>query len=57
MKNYSFDFYNAGNLKAYNLNEVPVGCVIVKDDKIIARAHNLRNTKKNRYNFAYFAYF
>ena len=33
--------------KAYNLNEVPVGCVIVKDDKIIARAHNLRNTKKN----------
>ena len=33
--------------KAYNLNEVPVGCVIVQNDKIIARAHNLRNTKKN----------
>ena len=33
--------------KAYNLNEVPVGCVIVKDDKIVARAHNLRNIKKN----------
>ena len=24
------------------LDEVPVGCVIVKDDKIIARAHNKR---------------
>ena len=23
--------------KAYDLDEVPVGCVIVKDDKIIAR--------------------
>lgn len=28
--------------KAFLLNEVPVGCVIVKDDKIIARGHNLR---------------
>lgn len=34
-------------LKAYKLNEVPVGCVIVHNDKIIARAHNLRNKKKN----------
>ncbi len=31
--------------KAYELKEVPVGAVIVKDDKIIARAHNLRETK------------
>lgn len=28
--------------KAYLINEVPVGCVIVFDDKIIARAHNKR---------------
>lgn len=34
-------------LKAYKLKEVPVGCVIVCNDKIIARAHNLRNTRKN----------
>tara|TARA_B110000003_G_C16638832_1_gene529384 strand:+ start:1522 stop:1968 length:447 start_codon:yes stop_codon:yes gene_type:complete len=27
-------------MKAYNLGEVPVGAVIVCDDKIIARAHN-----------------
>ena len=33
--------------KAYEKLEVPVGCVIVKDDKIIARAHNLRETKQN----------
>ena len=31
--------------KAYSKLEVPVGAVIVKDDKIIARAHNLKETK------------
>ncbi|MFI3284507.1 MAG: tRNA adenosine(34) deaminase TadA [Erysipelotrichaceae bacterium] len=30
--------------KAYDIGEVPVGCVIVKDNKIIARAHNKRET-------------
>ena len=34
-------------LKAYDKKEVPVGCVIVKDNKIIARAHNLRETKND----------
>lgn len=33
--------------KAYKLEEVPIGCVIVQDDKIIARAYNKRNMKKN----------
>ena len=28
--------------KAELMDEVPIGCVIVKGDKIIARAHNLR---------------
>ena len=31
--------------KAYDKLEVPVGCVIVKDGKVIARAHNLKETK------------
>lgn len=32
--------------KAYEKLEIPVGAVIVKDDKIIARAHNLKETKQ-----------
>ena len=33
--------------KAYALGEVPIGCVIVYQDKIIARGYNRRNTDKN----------
>lgn len=33
--------------KAEEKLEVPIGVVIVKDGKIISRAHNLRETKKN----------
>lgn len=33
--------------KAYQLDEVPIGCVIVQNDKIIARGYNRRNTDKN----------
>lgn len=33
--------------KAFNKGEVPVGCVIVKDDVVLAKAHNLRQTKKS----------
>lgn len=32
--------------KAYEKEEIPVGAVIVKDDKIIARAHNLKELKQ-----------
>ena len=28
-------------------DEVPIGCIIVKDDKIIARAHNQRDKTNN----------
>lgn len=31
--------------KAFKLNEVPVGCVIVKDNIIISRGYNRRNTE------------
>ncbi|OLO25197.1 tRNA adenosine(34) deaminase TadA [Alkalihalophilus pseudofirmus] len=32
--------------KAMDIKEVPIGAVIVKDDKVIARAYNLRETTK-----------
>lgn len=33
--------------KAYDLGETPIGAVIVYQDKIIARAHNLREKKQD----------
>lgn len=33
--------------KAYDKDEVPVGAIIVKDNKIIARAYNLKEIKKD----------
>lgn len=33
--------------KAYDKGEVPVGCVIVYENKIIARAHNQRENNRN----------
>lgn len=33
--------------KAYKLGEVPIGCVIVHEGRIIGRGYNRRNTDKN----------
>ena len=33
--------------KAFDKQEVPIGAVIVRENEIIARGHNLRNTAKN----------
>lgn len=33
--------------KAYALGEVPIGCVIVHDKKVIGRGYNRRNTDKS----------
>ena len=41
MKDFMKEAYKEA-LKAYDKNEVPIGCVIVKDGKILAKAHNLR---------------
>lgn len=38
--------------KAFDKEEVPVGAVIVKDGKVIAKAHNLKETKKDTTNHA-----
>ena len=33
--------------KAFDIDEVPIGCVLVKDNEIIARGHNTRETSKD----------
>ena len=33
--------------KAYKKGEIPVGCVIVKNNKVISKKHNLKETKKS----------
>lgn len=33
--------------KAFEINEIPIGCVIVKNDQIISTGYNTRNTYKN----------
>lgn len=38
--------------KAYQLDEVPVGCIIVNNKQIIAKTHNLMKTSKNQTNHA-----
>ena len=34
-------------IKAQTKDEVPIGCVLVRDNKIIARSHNLRETSQD----------
>ena len=38
--------------KAYAIGEVPVGVVLVKDGKVIAKAYNTKETKQNPINHA-----
>ena len=33
--------------EAFSKGEIPVGCVIVKDDEIMARSHNLKESDQN----------
>lgn len=33
--------------KAYLKGEIPIGAVIIKDDKVISKGHNLKESKKN----------
>lgn len=52
MKNKFIDIALDEASIAYNLNEVPVGAVIVKNDKIIAKSHNLKRSTNNIINHA-----
>ena len=38
--------------KSYDIDEVPVGCVIVQDDKVIAKAHNIREKTNDVFSHA-----
>lgn len=52
MKNKYIDAALEEAMLAYDLNEVPVGAVIVKDNQIIAKAHNLKKNTNNIMNHA-----
>ena len=39
-------------IKSYLQDEVPIGAVVVKDNKVIAKAHNTRNKTQNAINHA-----
>ena len=47
--NYEFFMKEAYNqaLKAYEIDEVPIGCIIVYNNEIISYGYNQRNSKKN----------
>ena len=38
--------------KSYQKDEVPIGAVVVKDGKVLSRAHNTRNASQNAINHA-----
>lgn len=46
---YEFFMKHALNeaLNAFNINEVPIGCIIEQNGKIIGKGFNQRNSKKN----------
>lgn len=41
------DFAYCEAKKAFEMDEIPVGCVIVKNGKVLSRAHNLKENYKN----------
>lgn len=51
MTNFTHEYYMKEALKeaqkAYKKEEVPIGCVVVKEGKIIARAHNIKEIKND----------
>ena len=50
MENLNYKFMKLALLeakKAAKEDEVPIGCVIVKDNKVISRGHNRREKKNN----------
>ena len=46
MKNTYMEIAYKEAVKAFKEDEVPIGCVIIKDREVIAKAHN-KKVKKN----------
>ncbi len=44
--NYFMELAYKEALKAFSKNEIPIGAVITKDNKIVAKGYNLRDSKK-----------
>lgn len=47
MNKYFIDMAYEEAIKSYDMDEIPVGCVIVKNDVIISSAHNCKESYKN----------
>ena len=47
MNNKYMDLALKEAMKAYRLNEVPIGAIIVKDNKIISKGYNMKNSLNN----------
>lgn len=50
--NYFMELAYKEALIAYKHNDVPVGCVIVKDNKVISKAHNTKEIFNRAFNHA-----
>jgi len=47
MDNYFMKEAICEAVKAYRLKEIPIGAIVVKNDKIVGRGHNLKETLKD----------
>ncbi len=47
MSNFFMDMAYEEAKKSYDMDEIPVGCVIVKNNKIISTAHNCKESSNN----------
>lgn len=47
MNRYFMNLAYEEAMKSYEMDEIPVGCVIVKNNKVVSTAHNCKECRKN----------
>ena len=47
MNRYFMNLAYEEAMKSYEMDEIPVGCVIVKNNKVVSTAHNCKESSKN----------